>query len=130
MDIRKSCQTYLGFSWVVGGRQQYYVFPVLPFGLARACYLFTKLLRPVVRYWRAKGLKVVVYLDDGIGMAHKDKARAASGVVRETLQRAGFVAHLQKSQWKPTDCLQWLGFTLDTAAGARREDCEDLGYSI
>ena len=71
-------------------------------------------------------MKVVVYLDDGIGMAHKDKARAASGVVRETLQRAGFVAHLQKSQWKPTDCLQWLGFTLDTAAGQIRVPGEKI----
>ena len=32
------------FSWNLGLAQQFYVFCVLPFGLATACYLFTKLL--------------------------------------------------------------------------------------
>ena len=42
VDIRESCQTYLGFSWVLGGRQQYCVFTVWPFGalhLPVACLL-------------------------------------------------------------------------------------------
>lgn len=45
---------------------QYYVFYVLPFGLATAFYLFTKLLHPLVKYWRSQGFWIVVYLDDGI----------------------------------------------------------------
>ena len=28
------------------------------------CYLF-KLMHPLVRYWRGRGLKAIVYLDDG-----------------------------------------------------------------
>ena len=43
---------YLGFAW----NKKFYTFMVLPFGLASACYIFTKLLRLLVRYWRAKGL--------------------------------------------------------------------------
>ena len=39
---------------------------VLPIGLSLAPYVFTKMMRPLVKLWCRKGLKVVVYLDDGI----------------------------------------------------------------
>ena len=42
------------------------MFCVLPFGLASACYVFTKLLRPLVKRWRSLGLHVFLYIDDGI----------------------------------------------------------------
>ena len=42
------------------------MFTVLPFGLSTAPYVFTKLLRPLVRLWRGKGHKAILYLDDGI----------------------------------------------------------------
>lgn len=52
VDIHGKHWTYLWFDWWQGAKTQYYVFTVLPFGLATACYLFTKLLRPLVHYWR------------------------------------------------------------------------------
>ena len=42
------------------------MFTVLPFGLSIACYVFTKLMRRLIRYWWGRGLKAIVYLDDGI----------------------------------------------------------------
>ena len=62
VDVAKEHWKYLGFSW----GSCYYVFTVLPFGLASACYIFTKLVRPLVGYWRRKGLRIVVYLEDGL----------------------------------------------------------------
>ena len=62
VDISANHWRYLGFSW----NDRYYLFKVLPFGLSTACYLFTKPLRPLVHYWRSKGIRVVVYIDDGI----------------------------------------------------------------
>ena len=71
IDIAESDHKYLGFAW----DQRFYVFTVLPFGLATACY-FTKV---VVRYWRAKGLRILVYLDDGLcAVAGKRAALDAS----------------------------------------------------
>ena len=52
---------YLGFAWNKEGVEQYYVFTVLPFGLATACYIFTKIMRQLVKYWHSKGLRAVVY---------------------------------------------------------------------
>ena len=77
------------------------VFTVLPFGLCTACYLFTKLLRPLVRYWRTQGLRVVVYLDDGLGAeGGSNKTGEASTMVQDMLERAGFVPHPIKCMWK------------------------------
>ena len=114
VDIAEIHQKFLGFEW--NGR--YYVFTVLPFGLSSACYIFTKLVRPLVRYWRARGIKITVYLDDGLAVAsNEQQASDASQIVRDTLKKAGFIAHPEKSQWVPTQRLVWLGFVIDMAVG-------------
>ena len=56
----------MGFQWELEGAPCYFVFAVLPSGLSKACYLFTKIMRPLIWYWRGQGLKAIVYLDDGI----------------------------------------------------------------
>ena len=55
--------TYLGIKW----KGEYYVYNVLPFGLVTSGYIFSKVVREIVKYWRAKGLKIIMYLDDGLG---------------------------------------------------------------
>ena len=54
-----------------------------------------------------------MYLDDGI-VAVPDEAGAiaASGLVRDTLYKAGWVCNEAKSTWLPTHRLAWLGFTM------------------
>lgn len=61
IPITENHKTFLGFSW----DSKFYVFNVLPFGLSTAGYIFTKVLRHLVKVWRSKGLRVVLYLDDG-----------------------------------------------------------------
>ena len=114
VDIAKEHWKYLGFSW----GSCYYVFTVLPFGLASACYICTKLVRPLVGYWRRKGLRIVVYLDDGLcAVTGEERACEASALVQSTLENSGFVANVEKSKWTPTRHLQWLGFVLDLSKG-------------
>ena len=114
VDIAKEHWKYLGFAW----GKQFYVFTVLPFGLSSACYIFTKMVRPLVKYWRAKGLRVIVYLDDGLcAVDGESNALVASQLVRSTLEQAGFVANVDKSIWTPTQRLQWLGFVIDLSKG-------------
>ena len=114
VDVAEAHQRFLGIEW--GGA--YYMFTVLPFGLSTACYVFTKLLRPLVRYWCASGIRIVLYLDDGLAVAaDKHSALTASDFVRKTLSSAGFVTHPVKSQWSPVQRLSWLGFVIDTSVG-------------
>ena len=80
----------------------------LPFGLSSAPYVFTKMMHSLVRLWRSNGLKAIVYLDDDI-VAVPDEMGAitASGWVRVTLAKAGWVCNEAKSTW----------FTLDLELG-------------
>ena len=46
---------------------KFYEFKFLPFGLTSAPYVFTKVVRQLVKYWRGRGDLILMYLDDGIG---------------------------------------------------------------
>ena len=54
-----------------------------------------------MRYWRSMGMRMVLYIDDGI-VAGKglEEAKQFSGVVRDTLERAGLVVSDEKSVWE------------------------------
>ena len=61
-------------------------------------------MRPLVKLWRSKGLKVVMhmYLDYGIcAVKGKIEAKKASAWVRDALECAGLVVHEGKSVWIP-----------------------------
>ena len=118
LDIYQPHWNYLGFSWGEGTSQQYYVFCVLPFGLATACFAFSKLLRPLVKHWRGQGFKIVVYLDDGICAAQgKVAAERNCLIVQEVLRKAGFVTNVAKCKWTPSQQYTWLGFNIDIQSG-------------
>ena len=111
-------QEHWKYTWGVGSKLSYYVFGVLLFGLATTCYLFTKLLRPLVRYWRQQGLQVVIYLDDGIVAVEGEQAAAvACHAVQSDLVKAGLVVNVNKSRLEPTQHCIWLGFDIDLAKG-------------
>ena len=119
VDIHPDCWTYLGFSWAMsGGQRRFFMFRVLPFGLSTACYVFRKFLRPLVKYWRSSGLRVILYIDDGIGIASSvDECRAVCGRVLSDLESAGLVLKHDKSRLDPQQQGLWLGFSLDLDRG-------------
>ena len=123
VDIAEAQQKYLGFAW----DGHYYVFTVLLFGISSASYIFTKLIRPLVRYWWSKGLRILVYLDDGLcATAGVQGALEASQLVQDTLSKAGFVTHPTKSIWTPTQRLTWLGFVINLEQGQVEVPVEKL----
>ncbi len=116
IDIFEEHWKYLGFAWTgKDGVKKYYIFVVLPFGLCTAGYVFTKVCRVLVKFWRRHGVKIVLYIDDGLGAAESLKACAkASSFVRLSLLKAGFVANSEKSQWDPVQLMVWLGWEINT----------------
>ena len=118
IDIHESYQKYLGFAWEVNGHVHYYVFTVLPFGLSTAGQIFTKVLKCLVKHWRSKAIKVVLYLDDGIIMGKDEQEVLAHSImIQKDLKDAGFVAHDEKSNWTPGKILIWLGVKIDLNRG-------------
>ena len=62
INITFEQQPYLGFSWTCSTRETgYYTLTVLPFGLSSAPYIFTKLLRPIIRHWRRQGISATIF---------------------------------------------------------------------
>ena len=90
------------------------MFTVLPFGWSLTGYIFTKVVRPLVAHWRKDGIKVTVYLDDGLGLADNEKVCYEQAErVKTVLILSSFVPNRYKSIWKPVQSLVWLGFTWD-----------------
>ena len=53
IEIFEQHRPYLGFSWDKGGGTHYYQFNVLPFGLATAPFIFTKMMKVFLTLWRS-----------------------------------------------------------------------------
>lgn len=80
-----------------------YEFNCLPFGLASAPYVFTKLLKPVAHFLRSRGFLSVIYLDDIILMGESEKICAQNArVTCELLESLGFQLNLKKCNLKPS----------------------------
>ena len=107
-------QTYLGFSWGKGAKKRFYQFTVLPFGLSSACSVFTKFMKPLVKRWRERGCKVVLYLDDGI-VYNKcfETLETQAEFIRQDMESCGISLNAKKCSWYPSHCLTWLGIIID-----------------
>ena len=98
VEIFPEHRKYLSFAWTFSsGRTEFFQFSVLPFGLSSAPYLFTKLLKPLVKKCRCEAKSIVVYLDDRLGAAaDKNKAKIGSLQVHADLLKSGFLPNEAK----------------------------------
>ena len=95
VPIWKGHQKYLRFLW----KETLLKFACLPFGLATAPRVFTKLMKPVVAMLRQRGVRLIIYLDDMLIMAESASLalhHAASAL--NLLESLGFVVNYHKSQ--------------------------------
>ncbi len=53
-------RTFTGFEW----KGMYYIYNCLPFGLATSPWVFPKVMRELVMYWRRGDISVLPYFDD------------------------------------------------------------------
>ena len=100
VEIFPGHRQYLSFSWTFSSSHTrlLHFFSVLPFGISSAPYLFTKILKPLVKKWRSEGKSIVVFLDDGLGSAAGYiKAKISSLAVHSDLLKSGFILNEEKS---------------------------------
>ena len=115
INVHPDYWDYLGFCW----RGKFYVFTQLPFGLASACWAFTKVTREVMRGFRRLGWRCSSYLDDQIH-ADQDPDRLVRrrAAVLQRLEGLGFVVNREKSLLgPPSQCVRYLGMLVDTKRG-------------
>jgi hypothetical protein len=113
-DLNESAWTYMCFEW----EGQLYHFAVMPFGLAPACWVFTKLVRVAIKHLRTQGLKCLSYIDDGLGGAsdYPEAARLRDMTV-STLTNLGWRINFDKSELDLAHLKEFLGYLIDTVGG-------------
>ena len=84
------------------------MFTVLPFGLSSAPYIFTKLIRLLIRHWRDLGINATIFLDENVDIKIPLIYRS-SIQIRLNQNSSGFVSNDEKSVCVPTQHITWLG---------------------
>ena len=109
VPIWENHQKYLHFLW----KGSMLEFGCLPFGLATALRVFTKLMKPVVGALRQRGIRLIIYLDNLLIMAEShDQALHHAASTLNLLEGLGFIVNYQKSQLLPSQKIQFLGFLI------------------
>ena len=100
--IRYSHRTYLGFQWPYQGKPTYFVFYVLPFRMSTRPFVFTKVLKPAINYWRSAGRRICIFLVDGLGGNSCMKSACTNAIaVRADLAKLGFRLSVD-CVWEPS----------------------------
>ena len=118
-DICDKHRKFLSFKWTSSdGVTKFYEFKVLPFGMCSAPYVFTKVLRQLVKYWRGCGHLTLMYLNDGLaGDMSFESTKSLSDTVCNDIVLSSFTPNNDKSVWQPTQKLTFLGTVLDFEEG-------------
>ena len=113
IPIHTDHQPYLRF--MVG--QEHYQFTCLPFSLSCALWVFTKVMKPIAIFLRARGVRMIVYIDNILLMADT-AAQAKSHLEALTflLTGLGFVINAQKSITTPTQQIEFLGLKVNSVS--------------
>ena len=119
INILEAHQKYLASAWDFEGVTKYFVFAVLVFGLASAPFVFTKVGKVLIKYWRAAGIRIFGCVDDVFGGGHSfTETKQISQRVRKDLFDSGFVENTEKSQWDPIQEGEHLGFIVSLKDGS------------
>lgn len=130
VPIAESHRTFLRISY--GGNL--YQMTCLPFGLASAPHLFSSITCWVAEILRAKGCRIVVYLDDFL-LVNQDRSKLslqAAEAVR-LLRHLGWRVNFKKSILSPTQDLEYLGIRWRTAINTMslpKQKIEDLKVTL
>uniref|UniRef100_A0AC34FW88 Reverse transcriptase domain-containing protein n=1 Tax=Panagrolaimus sp. ES5 TaxID=591445 RepID=A0AC34FW88_9BILA len=111
IPIAKEHQKFLVFEF----EGCYYAFRALPFGLATAPFVYTKIIKQILLFLRKKGILAVVYLDDWLIMGPtKEECKRSVNIVLEVIESLGLILNEDKSHLEPVQNLEFLGLLVDT----------------
>jgi len=115
VDMDPRYYTYLGFQW----DGEFYVFRVLPFGLASAPWCFKKKKkRTISLYLRFRGVRLINYLDDFLFLVSDSQSTAHRKLVLDTFKSAGLAINESKSHLQFTRLLTHLSYVIDLGSGS------------
>ena len=133
VPVCPSDRRWFRFRW----RDEVYQYTCLPQGLSSAPRTFTKLLKPVMGHLRSVGITAIIYIDDCLIIASSEEELVDHVMYASRLfDSLGLTINVEKSQFSPTQVINYLGFSLDSLSMsvALTEDKMDriksLGFSL
>jgi hypothetical protein len=117
VDVHPDYWQFLGFEW----KGDFYVFCQLPFGVATACYVFSKFTKQLAQRWRSLGIRVIAYIDDFFFVCSTSaKFVSVQKQVLSDFTKARFVLSIEKCQLQQSHVVKFLGFVIDFFHGVFR----------
>lgn len=115
IDMHPESTPYMGLQW----KGQYYVWQSLPFGLAPACWVFTKVTRELLKKWRSTGHRCGGYIDDfnNCHECSEELTRIMNRMVLADLRACGFIVNMKKTMTEPRQWVRYLGMIINTVQG-------------
>ena len=111
IPIRESDKKFLKFMH----EGTLYSFQALPNGLSSGPRKFTKLLKPPLAALREQNINIVAYIDDLIILdTSYEKCLKATQICAQLFDSLGFVIHPDKSNFTPSNVIEYLGFVIDS----------------
>jgi hypothetical protein len=114
VPLHPDSRRFVGFQW----KGVFYQYNCLPFGLSTAPWVFSKIIRELVMYWRAKGINILPYLDDLLFLicGYEEGIRLRS-IIERDMRLAGLSINWDKSDNNPLQERIHLGFVVNLAEG-------------
>ena len=110
VPVHPECRRFLRF--VAHGRT--YQFTALCFGLSTAPQVFTQVMAPVSAILHSMGIRMRCYLDDWLVQASSREGLLRDlGVVLSLCRKLGIVINREKSNFSPSQVVQYLGVIID-----------------
>ncbi|KHJ94801.1 reverse transcriptase [Oesophagostomum dentatum] len=114
VNIAEDSRPFLAFFW----GSEIFWFTCLPFGLATAPYIYTKLMRVIMEHLRTHGIRLISYLDDWAFFAETaELLHQQLDYALRTFENLGLRINREKSILKPCQRIEFLGVILDTSLG-------------
>ncbi|CAH1242857.1 TNKS2 [Branchiostoma lanceolatum] len=111
IPVDVNSRRFLTFQW----QGRFYQFQCVPFGVATAPRVFTKVLKVPIALLRRQGYRLIVYLDDVLVFGRtREGCREALMAVLQLLSSLGFVPNREKSILEPTQRITFLGSGIDS----------------
>ena len=110
VNVDPKDRAFLAFTW----KQEVYQFTCLPFGLATAPWVYTKLMTVLAENLRSQGIRLIHYLDDWAFFADSAEAlQSHIAVALELFASVGLRVNMEKSITSPVQEMEFLGLLIN-----------------
>ncbi|CAJ0964540.1 unnamed protein product [Ranitomeya imitator] len=109
-------QKFLRVAVSLAGTVEHFQYQALPFGVAVAPRVFTKIMVEVMAHLHEQDILIVPYLDDLLIVGHSEShCTDQLQKVMDALHKLGWMVNIKKSRLQPRKVQEFLGYVIDSS---------------